>query len=113
MHITAEYDKLLDVDKSAVTNSGECIMFFVEAPLDEYGNRAYTNANVCVIEAKIESDLGAEILQIIAPDVIRSKWPTIRFFPYQWVECDGPARMITHEERDEIVALNKSGGKQC
>lgn len=79
--------------------------FFVELSQDEHGNRSHTNRFVCVIEADLKEDgSGIQSLHIIAPDEIRCQKPTIRVFPNQWVECEGPARMVSREERELIIA---------
>jgi hypothetical protein len=87
-------------------DKGEIAMlFFVELPADEYGNRAYTNAFPCVVEAEIrESELSGEILWVIAPPEIATKWQSIHKASYGgWLECEGPARSLTRDEREELI----------
>jgi hypothetical protein len=79
--------------------------FFVELPADEYGNRAWTNGLPCVVEGYlVESDIGLELI-FVAPLEIKSKWPSVLFNQYGgWLEVDGPARTLTWEEREVIIA---------
>lgn len=82
-------------------------MFFVEKAQDESGNRLFTNVTPCVIEADIEEyGPGLFRLHIIGPEVVKSKWATIRLFSDGaggWVECEGPARVISYAEREQII----------
>jgi hypothetical protein len=74
--------------------------FYVELPADEYGNRAYTNRFPCVVEA----ELSGNDLVFKAPPEIVDSWPSVKFNGYgAWLECEGPARPITNEERDQII----------
>ncbi len=75
--------------------------FFVELPADEYGNTAYP---LCVMEAEIEHDDFGEILLVKAPPEI-AVWPRIYRKLYGgWLECEGPARLLTWDEQKELVA---------
>lgn len=76
-------------------------MFLVELPLDKYGNRAMTNGTPCVIEADERHDGGFTIVGPCGFSFVGSG--VSPFFRGGWVECDGPARYITSEERDEII----------
>lgn len=72
--------------------------FFTELPGDEYGNRAYAPATPFVMEAVVEG----RYMKVIAPPEIKDKWPSMLFNGI-WFECEGPARFITYEQREEII----------
>jgi hypothetical protein len=80
--------------------------FFVELAGDEYGNRGYTTNPPCVVEANVEKDeYDNDILVILAPEYIASKWSRIYKKVYGgWIECEGPARELGWDEREEIIA---------
>lgn len=90
--------------------------FFVELPADRYGNRGYTNSVPCIIEADTEKDdhLG-EVLLVKAPTQIRNKWTRIPRHQYGgWIDCDGPARILTWEEREVLIRnLQTKQGKRA
>ena len=82
--------------------------FFVELPVDEYGNRGYTHSFPCVIEAEVvESDIGTRLV-IKAPGEIKAKWPSILQRSHGgWLEVEGPARPLTWNEREELIAATQ------
>ena len=71
--------------------------FFVEGPADSEGNRGYAAA---VIEgAVVEDTVGEPYIQVVAPP----DYPWTRIgLPQRWVRTEGPARMITREERQTL-----------
>lgn len=74
--------------------------FFVELSVDEYGNRGH--AHVCVIEATVgQHPIVGEQLRIITPPEIADIWPTVH--KKDWIEVEGPARVVTKEERDRLI----------
>lgn len=78
--------------------------FFVELPVDKYGNRAYTNSFPCVIEAEVVNDDGGDDLVILAPPEISFKWSHIKKDYYGgWLEVEGPARPLTWKERESLI----------
>lgn len=79
--------------------------FYVELPADKYGNRAFTASFPCVVEGDlIETDFGTELV-FKAPKEISSKWSSVLFDQYGgWLEVDGPARLISWEEREEMIS---------
>ena len=77
--------------------------FYIELPVDEFGNRMLTNSVPQVIEAEKKGD----DLNVIAPEAFATSWPIIS--PYGWIECDGPARVVTHDEREAIIESRRGG----
>lgn len=79
--------------------------FFVELPADKDGNTAFPAA---VIEARVEPDprTGQELLFPVAPGhhakAMAGGWFVDAYGG--WVECEGPARMLTHEEWAALIA---------
>lgn len=71
--------------------------FFIELADDKYGNRAYTNTQPRVIEADLTEN---KLTVLDPPDFGR---PTVR--AQGWIECPGPAREVTQDERETIIAI--------
>ncbi len=76
-----------------MTRGGE--MFITELPQDEYGNRAYTNAQAAVIEVNpVTKDVGGsrwDTWEIVGPDYFKEKWPAISPHAYSFLEIGGRA----------------------
>jgi hypothetical protein len=73
--------------------------FFIELPRDEYGKRMYTNSQPRVIKAVRINQYQMKVLE---PGLDEFPWPTLS--PRGWISCQGPARLVTKEERDQIIA---------
>lgn len=82
--------------------------FFIELPADEYGNRAWTPDFPCVVEGNlVESNIGLKLV-FVAPAEIKDRWPSVLFNQHGgWLEVDGPARMLTREEREELIRATR------
>jgi hypothetical protein len=65
--------------------------FFVERPGDEYGNVGYGWA---IIEAESRDE---HTLQVIAPEAIRCRWPTVSARLFLEIEHRGPAQLVDHQ----------------
>jgi hypothetical protein len=78
--------------------------YFVENSCDKYGNRAYTNSKPQVVEGEVIGDgIGAELVFNPESEIAKS-WPSVMFNLYNgWTEVDGPARMLTWEEREDLI----------
>ena len=77
--------------------------FYVELPADEYGNTAYSQA---VIEGSVaeHASLGCQLMLITAPPAL-VKHSGQRLNAYGgWAEVEGPARMLTPQEWEALVA---------
>lgn len=76
--------------------------FFVELHADEYGNTSMPRA---VVEAKLAEKNGRDHLTPVAPQRFVDGWPTgwYRDSYGGWAEIDGPARMLSYKEYDEII----------
>jgi hypothetical protein len=76
--------------------------FFVELHADEYGNTSMQRA---VVEAVLTEKNGHDFLTPVAPQHFVDVWPIgwYRDSSGGWAEVDGPARMLSHEEYDEII----------
>jgi hypothetical protein len=73
--------------------------FFVEGPADEHGNRAYSPA---VVKGEVvKGPTGGPWIGVTEPPEF--PWPVV---PYadNWLRVEGPARMITSQERDELFS---------
>lgn len=82
--------------------------FFVEMAADAWGNRGYTNSFPCVIEAVVTTGESGDVLNIVNPPEIASKWPRIlRWVHGGWLEVDGPSRPLTYDEREELIRQKK------
>ena len=73
--------------------------FLIELASGEYGDRGMTNSPACVIEVKDRPDGG---FKIIAPEYYRD-FEVGKFFVSTFIECGGPARVVTSKERDDII----------
>src|SRR5688572_16157129 len=78
--------------------------FFVEGPVDETGNRNYAPA---AVEGEVDQGgfKGLLAIQVTAPPEFVSSWPSGIHNAHNWVStAEGPARMITREERVEMAS---------
>lgn len=77
--------------------------FFVEGPVDAEGNRSYAAA---VVEGEVVQGpyKGLLQIQVTAPPEFLSRWPGGVQNAWNWMPTEGPARMITREERVRLAA---------
>lgn len=73
--------------------------FFIELAADEFGNRLYTDSVPRIIEA----ERADEHLIVTSPGM--DVFPYPRVHPRNWIECAGPARKVSHSEREIIIVL--------
>ncbi|OHV29814.1 hypothetical protein BBK14_34090 [Parafrankia soli] len=85
--------------------------FYVERP-DSDGNGFISP--IAVIEAAVDPDYpGRSITRMIpqGPPEVVARTPGFMAWPRQFVEVDGPARLLTDDERDTLLAAADTTGR--
>jgi hypothetical protein len=78
--------------------------FVTQAPADKFGNTALKD---CVMEVRITQLDGKPRFEILGPTEIASTWHTLMTFSYPYMVVDGPARMLTQHEWDDLVGFKR------
>jgi hypothetical protein len=86
---------------------------FIELPVDEYGNRSFTNDQAIVIRAEVipgdgkpGTYGGVATLRVIEPAEFVCNFPTVKrqtVVGNHWVEVDNPAGAISESRYAELV----------
>lgn len=82
------------------------VRFYIERPVDRFGNTGYPKAIISAKEIKRDGMFGAQ-LRLIEPEYIAKSWPTVseRSFVGAFIKLPehfGPARKLTHQEHQAI-----------
>lgn len=80
--------------------------FYTELPTDVHGNRSHTNSGPLVIEAEALEVALIGLRLVVKATPIIFPWP--RVYPDEWIEVDGPTRILTEREYVSLLQSAKA-----